>query len=191
MVQRAQLREMSNRLPSFPRLPQSGERIAWLMGRGAPPIDRDAFFVWQERALDYLLAWGAGNVLAGTVLAVTRPGIPRAIGIQSVLWGTAECAVVLYAGYRAREQAVAARSGILSAEAIQAEAKRFEYFLLLNTVTDIGYVLGGIVVAAKTRRRRLKGAAIGVAIQGGALLVHDLVLTIRTTLRPETRFRPQ
>lgn len=189
VVQRAQLRVLGDRLPELPSLPQPGERVAWLLGRGAPTGDREAFFVWQERALDYLLAWGVGNILAGSVLAVARSGVPRAIGIQSIAWGTVESAVALYAEYWARQHAVAARSGILSADAIRHEAERFEYFLALNTAADIGYVLGGITVAAKSKRPRLRGAAIGVAIQGGALLVYDLVLTIRTILRPETHFR--
>lgn len=189
VVQRAQLREIGGHLPDIPGLPERGRRIAWLLGRGAPTGDREAFFVWQERALDYLLAWGLGNMVAGSALAATTSGIPRAIGIQAVLWGTVESAVALYAAYWARQHAVAARSGILSADAIRSEAERFEFFLALNTAADIAYVLGGVTVAVKSKRPRLRGAAIGVAIQGSALLVYDVVLTIRTVLRPETHFR--
>jgi hypothetical protein len=188
-VQRPQLRDISDRFPDFSGLPDRGQRIAWLLGRGTPAGDREAFFVWQERALDYLLAWGLGNAIAGSAIAVTTSGIPRAIGIQAALWGTVESAVALYAEYWARQHAVAARSGILSAEAIRSEAERFEFFLALNTAADIVYVLAGTTVAVKSSRPRLRGAAIGVAIQGGALLIYDLVLTISTVLRPETHFR--
>jgi hypothetical protein len=170
-------------------LSSNGNRVAWLLGRGAPTGDREAFFVWQERALDYLLAWGLGNMLAGSALAVTSSGIPRAIGIQAALWGTVETAVALYGEYWARQHAVAARSGFLTAEAIQTEAERFEFFLALNSAADIAYIGAGTAVALKSKRPHIRGAAIGVAIQGSALLVYDLVLTIRTILRPETHFR--
>lgn len=189
MVQRAQLRDVADRLPEFPKFPQAGDRMSWLLGRGTPAGDREAFFVWQERVLDLLLAWGVGNILAGSVLAVTSSGIPRAIGIQAMLWGSVETTVALYSEYWARKHAVEARAGMLGAQAIQDEAERFEYFLALNTAADIVYVLGGVTVAIKSERPRWRGAAIGVAIQGGALLVYDLVLTVRTILRPETHFR--
>ena len=186
---RAQLRDVTDRLPDLPRFPQAGDRVTWLLGRGTPPADREAFFVWQERVLDVLLAWGVGNVLAGSALAITKSGIPRAIGIQAMIWGTVETTVALYAEYWARRRAVEARAGMLGAQAIQDEAKRFEYFLAMNTAADIVYVLGGVAVAVQTKRPPLRGAAIGVAIHGGALLVYDLVLTVRTILRPESRFR--
>lgn len=189
VVQRAQLRDVADRLPDLRRFPQAGDRVSWLLGRGTPAGDREAFFVWQERALDLLLAWGVGNVVAGSALVVTRSGITRAIGIQAMLWGSVETTVALYSEYWARRHAVEARAGMLGAEAIQDEAERFEYFLALNTAADIIYVLGGTTVAMKTNRTRLRGAAIGVAIQGGALLIYDLVLTVRTVLRPETHFR--
>lgn len=189
VVQRAQLRDVADRLPEFPKFPQAGDRMSWLLGRGTPAGDREAFFVWQERVLDLLLAWGVGNVVAGSALALTGSGITRAIGIQAVLWGSVETTVALYSEYWARKHAVEARAGMLGAQAIQNEAERFEYFLALNTAADIVYVLGGVAVAVRSERPRLRGAAIGVAIQGGALLVYDLVLTVRTILRPETHFR--
>ena len=163
--------------------------MSWLLGRGTPAGDREAFFVWQERVLDLLLAWGVGNILAGSALAVTSPGIPRAIGIQAMLWGSVQTTVALYSEYWARKHAVEARAGMLGAQAIQDEAERFEYFLALNTAADVVYVLGGVAVAIQSERPRWRGAALGVAIQGGALLIYDLVLTVRTILRPETHFR--
>jgi hypothetical protein len=180
---------VADRLPDLPQIPPAGERVSWLLGRGTQPGDREAFFVWQERALDLLLAWGLGNIVAGSVLAVTGSGIPRAIGIQAMLWGSIEATVALYSEYWARQHALEARAGMLGAQAIQDEAERFEYFLALNTAADIVYVLGGATVAVKSKRPRWRGAAIGVAIQGGALLIYDLVLTVRTILRPETHFR--
>lgn len=189
MLHVPRLQAIGDRLPGIDSMPARGDRVSWLLGRGTPAGDREAFFIWQERALDFLLAWGLGNMLAGTALAATTSGVSRAIGIQAVAWGTVESTVALYGSYWARQHAVAARSGFLSAESIRSEAERFEFFLALNSAADIAYVLGGVTVAVKSKRPRIRGAAIGVAIQGSALLVYDLVLTIRTILRPETHFR--
>jgi hypothetical protein len=188
-VQRTHLQAVNDRVSGLPGIPQSGERVTWLLGRGTPSGDREAFFIWQERALDFLLAWGLGNMIAGTTLAVTKSGIPRAIGLQAALWGTVETAVAIYGQYWARQHAIAARSGFLTADAIRSEAERFEYVLALNSTADIAYIAAGTAVAVKSKRPRIRGAAIGVAIQGSALLVYDLVLTVRTILRPETHFR--
>jgi len=189
VLQFARIHAVGDRLPAFDNLPARGNRVSWLLGRGAPGGDREAFFVWQERALDFLLAWGLGNMVAGATMAATMSGIPRAIGLQALAWGTVESAVAIYGSYWARQHAVAARSGYLSADAIRGEAERFEFFLALNSAADFAYIVGGATVAAKSKRPRVRGAAIGIAIQGSALLVYDLVLTIRTILRPETHFR--
>lgn len=186
MLQFAQYQSVDRQLSAAPA---RDNRISWLLGRGVPSGDREAFFVWQESALDVLLAWGLGNMLAGSALALTGSGMQRAIGIQAAAWGTVETAVAIYGTYWARQHALAARSGVLSADTIRAEAERFEFFLALNSAADIAYILGGATVAAKSKRPRIRGAAIGVAIQGTALLVYDLVLTVRTVLRPETHFR--
>ena len=176
-------------LPDFDNLPARGNRVSWLLGRGARGGDREAFFVWQERALDFLLAWGLGNMVAGATMAATMSGIPRAIGLQALAWGAVESAVAIYGTYWARQHAVAARSGYLSADAIRSEAERFEFFLALNSTADLAYILGGATVAARSKRPQVRGAALGIVIQGSALLVYDLVLTVRTILRPETHFR--
>jgi hypothetical protein len=190
MVQQfPQVQSGSDPLTGSGILPAPGNRVSWLLGRGAPAGDREAFFIWQERALDFLLAWGLGNMVAGATMAATMSGIPRAIGLQALAWGTVESAVALYGTYWSRQHAVAARSGLLSADAIRTEAERFEFFLALNSTADLAYILGGATVAIKSRRPRVRGAALGIVIQGSALFVYDLVLTVRTILRPETHFR--
>lgn len=185
MLQNAQLQSIRDRLPE---VPARGDRTAWLLGRGAPAGDREAFFVWQERALDNLLAWGVGNMLAGTMLAITGSGMIRGIGAQAVLFGTVETAVALYGSYWARQHAVAARAGMISAGIVKSEADRFTFFVAINSAADVAYIVGGTIVAMKTKRPWLRGAAIGAALHGCALLANDVMLTVRTALRPETRF---
>ena len=172
-------------------LPQRGSRLAWILGRGNVESEREDFFVWQERVLDMLLAWGIGNTIAGAALAVRSPGIKRAIGVQAVAWGVVDSAVALYAGCIARRHATSARSGMFGARHIQQRARRFERLLAAQTAADIVYVTAGAIFAYRSRSPWVRGTAIGVLIQGGALLVYDTGLVIRLLTRPEMRHREQ
>lgn len=185
----ARFSSLRQRVAGNGRMPQSGQRMAWVLGRGNVASDREAFFVWQERVLDLLLAWGVGNVLGGGVLAITGSGLTQAIGVQAVVWGAVDTAVALYAQCIARRHALSARAGEMPAQHVQAQAERFEYLLALTTGADVLYVAAGSIIAWKSRSDWVKGTALGVIIQGGALLIYDLGLTIRMLTRPETHFR--
>jgi hypothetical protein len=151
--------------------------------------EREDFFVWQERVLDMLLAWGIGNVGAGAVLAIRSKGIKRAIGVQAVAWGLVDSAVAIYAGCIARRHATSARSGMFGARHIQQQARRFEHLLALQTAADIVYVTVGAFIANRSRAPWIRGSAIGVVIQGGVLLLYDTGLVVRLLTRPELRHR--
>ena len=172
-------------------LPQPGARLAWILGRGNVESEREDFFVWQERVLDMLLAWGLGNTVTGTALALRSSGVKRAIGVQAVAWGLADSAVALYAGCIARRHATSARSGMYGARHIQQRARRFEHLLALQTAADVVYVTAGAVVAYRSRSPWIQGTALGVLIQGGALLLYDAGLVIRLLTRPELRHREE
>jgi hypothetical protein len=149
---------------------------------------RDAYFVRQERMLDPLLVWALGNTLAGSALAVIKDGVPRWIGLQAALWGSMETVMVARVQSAARRFAVAARSGELSARAIHDEALWFERVLAINTGLGVLYVATGALLVFKGRKAFLRGSGAGVLIQGSALLIYDIGLTIWAALRPETRF---
>ena len=170
-------------------LPQRGSRLAWILGRGNVETEREDFFVWQERVLDLLLAWGIGNVAAGSILAMRSSGIKRAIGVQAVAWGLVDSAVAIYAGCIARRHATSARSGMFGARHIQQQARRFEHLIAVQTAADIVYIAAGALVASRSRSAWVRGTAIGVLIQGGALLLYDTVLVARLLTRPEIRYR--
>jgi hypothetical protein len=170
-------------------MPQPGNRLAWLLGRGNVESERESFFVWQERVLDVLLAWGAGNVLAGTAIALTRSGTRRAIAVQAIGWGAVDASIAIYAQCVARKHATSARAGMYGARHVQDRARQFGQLLAVQTGADVVYVVAGSVVAAKSKRPWVRGTALGVVIQGGALLLYDLALSIRMLTRPELRFR--
>lgn len=170
-------------------LPEPGNRLPWLLGRGNVTSDRDAFFVWQDRALDLLLSWGVGNMLAGTALAIRGQGITRAIGVQAVTWGTVDSAVAIFAQCSSRRHAVTARSGLFGARHVHDRARHFSQLLAIQTVADVGYVIAGSFIAARWSKPWLRGTGIGIIIQGSTLLLYDSSLVIRMLLRPELRYQ--
>lgn len=171
-------------------LPKRGSRMAWVLGRGNVQSDRENFFVWQERVLDLLLAWGIGNVLAGSALAIRGPStLTRAIGVQAVAWGAVDTAVAAYGGCVARRHATSARSGMFGARHVQQRARRFEKLVAVQTGADVLYVVAGAFFTSRCRSPWLKGTAIGVLIQGSALLLYDAGLALRLLTRPELRVK--
>ena len=109
----------------------------------ARSIDRDSFFVRQDRMLDPLLAWGVGNVLGGGAVALARGGFARAVGLQAMLWGAIDTTFAVRWQLSARRNAVAARSGEISADTIHDEALWFERVQALNTGLGALYILAG------------------------------------------------
>lgn len=170
-------------------MPRPGTRMAWLLGCGNVESERESFFVWQERVLDVLLAWGVGNVLAGSVIAATRTGTQRAIAVQAIGWGVADASIAIYAQCVARKHATSARAGMYGARHVQDRARLFGQVLAVQTSADLVYVVAGSIVAAKSERPWVRGTALGIVIQGGALLLYDLALSIRMLMRPEVRYR--
>jgi hypothetical protein len=127
-----------------------------------------------ERAhLIRLLAWGAASMLAGTaILAWLRVGSHRSallqqFAIQSAAWGAVDAAITLGMWTHLAPRDVAS-------------ATRLDRLLWLNVGLDIGYVLVGItlIIAAWRLGKRLGlvGAGIGVIVQGGALMLLNLML---------------
>jgi hypothetical protein len=80
---------------------------------------------------------------------------------------------------------------MFGARHIQQRARRFEHLLAVQTGADVLYVTLGAFVAARSRRPWVQGTAIGVLIQGGALLLYDAGLVVRLLTRPELRYREQ
>ncbi len=128
-----------------------------------------------ERAhLLRLLIWGAGSTLAGTLLlalqALQRTAGPtpllRHFGIQTAAWGLIDLALALWA-----QRGLALRD--------YSAARQLDRVLWLNLGLDAGYVGVGVTLALCGwlfgRRYAPVGAGIGVAIQGIALFLLDLL----------------
>lgn len=117
--------------------------------------------------------WGAGSVLAGTlvltVLAATRRRSPLLLhfGIQTAAWGAVDLAICAWAW------------GGLALRDLDS-ATRLVNILWLNVGLDAGYAGIGLTLAICAWRLGPKpggiGAGIAIIVQGLALALLDLVL---------------
>jgi hypothetical protein len=149
----------------------------------------DTLLVAERSHLLRLIVWGAGSVLAGSLLLVTLlvaarrgggsdgaaaaaaspdGGAPSPLllhfAIQTAAWGAIDLAIAL-AGWRG-----------LAMRDVDG-ATRLDRLLWLNAGLDVGYVAVGVTLAVAGwllgRRLGAVGAGLGVVVQGAALLVLD------------------
>jgi hypothetical protein len=152
----------------------------------------DTLLTLERAHLLRLLVWAAGSVLAGSLLlalvALRRAAGPTALlrhfAIQTAAWGAVDLAIVAWAwrGLALRDFA---------------GARALDRFLWLNLGLDVGYVAVGVTLllcgrwlarragatmagddraAADAPGLGAVGAGLGVAVQGAALFLLDLVL---------------
>jgi hypothetical protein len=135
----------------------------------------DSLLAIERLHLLKLTLWGALSVVVGTTLVAVFRARPVSsplllhFGIQTAAWGVVDLAIVLWARPR-----VALRD--------LAGAVSLDRFVWLSTGLDVGYVLVGITLVLcgwrLGRRLGFVGAGIGVVVQGLALLVLDLQLSV-------------
>lgn len=119
-----------------------------------------------------LLAWALASVLIGVVLLVVGDDFWRGFGLQAALWGLIDALIAL-AALRS------ARRGDAAGEA--AQAARIRRILWLNAGLDLVYIAigAGLVAIAGDGNPFLAGNGWGVVLQGGFLLVFDVVHAMR------------
>lgn len=120
-----------------------------------------------------LLVWAAASILAGSsLLAWLQVGsrqspLLRHFAIQSAAWGTVDAVI-----------AGATLTGVAPRDF--ASATRLDRILWLNIGLDAGYVLVGLTLLVTgwrvARQLGVMGAGLGVVLQGGALMLLDLML---------------
>lgn len=134
----------------------------------------DTLLAFERAHLLRLLAWGAGSVLAGTLL-LALVTVRRAAGsapllwhfaVQTAAWGAIDIGLALWA-----------RRGLALRD--NAGARALERLLWLNLGLDLGYVAVGVTLALTGwiagRRLGAVGAGMGVIVQGAALLLLDVL----------------
>lgn len=126
-----------------------------------------------------LLAWSGLSVGVGTALALLPHRLWQGLGAQCVGWGVIDAVI---AGIGLKQTHARAADPAAHAPDQQAEARRtLRRVLWINTALDVGYVSGGIALAAAKGRddtdnaRFWRGSGLGIVIQGGFLFMFDLI----------------
>jgi hypothetical protein len=134
------------------------------------------FWAWQHAALGWLLAWGAGSIVAGAGLATDRRQDLRQIGLQAIVWGAIDAGLALSGRRGARKNQH--RDPAEEQRSAHQEAARFQRIVAINAGLDLLYIAGGLRLAQTARRNQSRyGTGLGIAIQGGFLLIYDSLLT--------------
>lgn len=133
-----------------------------------------AAFWRRNRAIGrQLFGWAAASMIVALALALRDPTpFTAAVALQFAVWGAIDAAIA-GAGLRAHARKVGAGAAA-SRDASEAERRRTRRLLLLNAGLDVGYLAVAAALATigdPSDARR--GHALGVAIQGGFLLLFD------------------
>lgn len=130
----------------------------------------------QRKAMLVLGSWAIGNLVVGTTLYARNQGPGRYFHQMNAGWNLVNLGLAT-AGYL---QAVHGDAGAAELPALVADHYGLQKTLLLNVGLDTGYMLGGLYLMERSRRvgnkpERMKGYGRSLVLQGGFLLVFDLV----------------
>jgi hypothetical protein len=144
-----------------------------MTGTSAP-----TFVQVRARLTRSLAGWAVASVAVGSALALVARGrdseaSQRLAGFarQNVAWGAIDLAIA-GAGLQSERQPVPDPADA---------ARSLRRLLLVNAALDVGYVAAGVALvrAGRVRGRDSVGDGLAVVLQGGFLLVLDLVHAVR------------
>lgn len=122
-------------------------------------------------------SWGAVNLLGGTAWALNSTGQTRQFNIMNAAWGGINLGIasVMYIGLKKENSKTYPLY-----DNIQRQAN-LEKALLFNTGLDAAYIMGGLAMnyygqlPGAKNGERMQGFGKSIMVQGGFLLVQDLV----------------
>jgi hypothetical protein len=108
----------------------------------------------------------------------------RHAGLQALSWGAIDAVLALIGRRSARRKAQRAQQGDLDSATIARAIGTFRRILLINSVLDVGYVLGGLwLLRTAGERQSRQGMGLGIIVQGLFLLIYDALLARDVTRR--------
>ena len=136
-------------------------------------------YAFQRRALPVLIGWAAGSMIAGAIWRRQGPPFWRGLGGQFLAWGAIDGLIALAGlGWAVRSEKRLA-DGQISADDLSNAARTFERVLWINAGLDVGYVLGGASLLARSPERPdRRGMGAGITVQGLYLLIWDVTLAL-------------
>lgn len=134
--------------------------------------------IWdfQQTVSQRLLRLNIVNIGLGVVLALFGKGVSRGIGTQAVGWGLINVAIAVF-GSRGTRSRYDKMENPLDPAIRAREARNLRLILLVNTVLDVFYMLGGRWLAQNRGKEdeRMRGTGYGIILQGALLFVFDLI----------------
>lgn len=137
----------------------------------------DSLYRYQMQAMPVLLGWAVGSATAGLIWLRSAGKFWRGLGSQFLGWGVIDGLIAGFALRGATENVARLEQGEISPEEHQRQWLQFERFVWLNVLLDIGYVLGGAwLKRSQPQDQQRQGMGWGIIIQGGFLLIWDILL---------------
>lgn len=133
--------------------------------------------IWQFSRLvtGRLMRWSLASMLVGVLLQRHRDPVWKGIGAQSVGWGAIDALIALFGGIGTQNK-IADLPNPGDAEVQAKEKSNLKMVLWANATLDVFYVLGGLWFMRRDKGDGVKrGHGLGIVIQGGFLLVFDLL----------------
>lgn len=144
-----------------------GQNLSWdSLNKRRLEINRQQLYI--------LGAWGAANVIQGSISANNSNGSTRYFHQMNAYWNGVNLAIAGLGLWGLKYQM---KQSFGPAQMIQ-EQRILEKFLLLNTGLDAAYIMTGLYLREKGMRQnndRNKGFGNSLIFQGSSLLVLDLV----------------
>jgi len=116
------------------------------------------------------------SIFGGLILQIPRSRFTSGMGIQFSAWGLVDAIIAVF-GERAAKKRAAQLTDPLTSDITDRESRKLYKVLLVNTVLDVGYMLGGSTLTLTKGKTDpgWRGHAIGIIIQGAFLFFFDLV----------------
>ncbi|MEM8585172.1 MAG: hypothetical protein AAGF87_12920 [Bacteroidota bacterium] len=130
----------------------------------------------QRTAMLALGGWAVANIGIGLGFSQSATGENRYFHQMNALWNTVNLAIAGF-GYWSISGTDPASWDLATG---LAKHQNFQKILLFNAGLDVGYILGGLYLQERSRRPdvnsdRLRGFGKAIVLQGGFLMVFDLV----------------
>lgn len=139
---------------------------------------RRTFDIWrfQNTVSRRLLWWATLNVGGGLWMQQQRNKFWRGVAMQSISWGAINAGIAIVGSWVARLR-YNNQATPYHREVTAREERNLRRALWINAGLDVGYVLGGLLLVwtRGTRDRLMRGNGWGIVIQGGFLLIFDVV----------------
>lgn len=148
-----------------------------LMGQMAVGEFYSSHLQTQDRGMMILGAWAVGNIAVGAYGWSRYSGEKKYFHQMNLFWNTVNLGIAGFALYNNMQT----DPRMFGVEEALGEARKIEKILLINSGLDVAYIGTGFLLRhfgsnSDKRRFLLKGYGNSLILQGGFLLVFDLLL---------------